>query len=171
MAIPTANGHQNGNGVESTEVADGHFSSERNHTNTSISHQETRKLRTERHVFESSSTFSSEQQITVLRQTVTTTRAKLICELRDVTEHDINSLTMETFLEYIESERLTNMPQRGSRWDKVLKWAEFFALQISGYETALEPFVPQSKDAAQLIWASCRALIEVGLFFPWWPVF
>lgn len=76
-------------------------------------------------------------------------------------EHYIDSMNMESFLEYIEDERLTNMPQRGCRWDKVLQWAEYFALQISGYEMVLAPFVPDSREAAQLIWASCRSLIEV----------
>lgn len=156
--MPSTNGHQDG--VE-MKVTNGHATTGETRTNTSVSLEETRKSRTEKHTYESSSTFSSEQQITILRQTVTATRVKLICELRHVNEYDIDSMTVESFLEYIESERLTNMPQRGSRWDKVLKWAEFFALQISGYEKALERFVPHSMNAAQLIWASCRALIEV----------
>ena len=55
------------------------------------------------------------------------------------------------------------MPHRGSRWDKVLKWAEFFALQISGYVKAVEAFVPQSFMAAKLIWAASHTLLEVSL--------
>jgi hypothetical protein len=55
------------------------------------------------------------------------------------------------------------MPQRGSRWDKVLKWAEFFALQISGYEKAVSPFISHGKGAVKLIWAACRVLIEVSV--------
>ena len=81
-------------------------------------------------------------------------------------EHYISSITISGFLKYIERERLTSMPHRGSRWDKVLKWAEFFALQVSGYSTVVEPFVPDSKDAAKLILAACRVLLEVGFSSP-----
>lgn len=70
-------------------------------------------------------------------------------------------MTIEGFLEYIERQRLTYMPHRGSRWDKVLKWAEFFALQISSYAMAVESFVPDSKVAAKLIWSASRTLLEV----------
>ena len=54
------------------------------------------------------------------------------------------------------------MPHRGSQWDKVLKWAEFFALQISGYASAIESFVPDIQKAAKLIWAASRTLLEVS---------
>ena len=61
------------------------------------------------------------------------------------------------------------MPHRGSRWDKVLKWAEFFALQISGYAKALESFVPDSHTAAKLIWVASQTLLEVSPhpYLPW----
>jgi hypothetical protein len=105
-------------------------------------------------------TFTSDQQVTVLRQTVIATRSRLIAELSHVNAHYIDSMTVESFLEYIERERLTHMPRRGSRFDKVLKWAEFFALQISGYEKAVHSFVPDSKNAAKMIWAASRVLVE-----------
>ena len=107
-------------------------------------------------------TFTSDQQVTVLRQTVLSTRARLIGDLSQVDDHYIDSITIESFLEYIEDERLCNMPQHGSSWDKVLKWAEFFALQVSGYENTVRTFVPDSSVAAKLIWATCRVLIEVS---------
>ena len=55
------------------------------------------------------------------------------------------------------------MPHRGSRWDKVLKWAEFFAIQMSGYEDAVRSFVPDSIEAAKLIWVACRVLLDVSM--------
>ena len=64
-------------------------------------------------------------------------------------------------MDYIERERLTHMPRQGSRWDKVLRRAEFFGLQISRYEEVISKFVPESETAAKLIWAACRVLIEV----------
>ena len=106
--------------------------------------------------------FSSDQQITVLQETVVTTRQKFIADFDDVDESYIGSMTIEVFLNYIERQRLTHMPHRGSHWDKVLKWAEFFALQISGYATAVEGFISDSKPAARLIWTACRTLLQVG---------
>ena len=93
---------------------------------------------------------------------VVSTWAKFIEEFDHVDEHYISSITIGNFLKYIERERLTSMPHRGSRWDKVLKWAEFFALQVANYSTAVEPFVPDSRDASKLILAACRVLLEVS---------
>ncbi|KAL8713127.1 MAG: hypothetical protein Q9220_002648 [cf. Caloplaca sp. 1 TL-2023] len=70
-----------------------------------------------------------EQTTTVLIETVTMARTRFIADFDDVDEHYIQTLTIEEVLEYIEHQRLTHMPHRGSHWDKVLKWAEFFALQ------------------------------------------
>lgn len=95
--------------------------------------------------------FAKDQQITVLQETVISTLGKFVAQFDRVDEHYIHSMTIDGFLEYIERQRLTYMPHRGSRWDKVLKWAEFFGLQISGYAKTVESFVPDSKLAAKLI--------------------
>ena len=71
-------------------------------------------------------------------------------------------MSIENLLEYIERQRLTAMPHRGCHWDRVLKWAEFFALQVSGYAIAIEDFVPASQKAAKLIWTCCHSLIEAS---------
>lgn len=71
-------------------------------------------------------------------------------------------MTIEGFLDYIERERLTHMPHKGSKWDKVLKWAEFFAIQTRGYELAVGSFVPDSGVAAKLIWVAMRVLLGVS---------
>ncbi|KAL8729508.1 MAG: hypothetical protein Q9166_004680 [cf. Caloplaca sp. 2 TL-2023] len=105
---------------------------------------------------------SSEQQITILKETVTVTCQKFIADFNEVDEHYIYSMTVEEYFEYIERQRLTHMPHRGSHWDKVLKWAEFFGLQVSGYANTVEPFIAESKFAARLIWTACRALLELG---------
>ena len=110
--------------------------------------------------------FSAEQQITVLRESVTTVRRKFVAELDDVDESSIQSITVDDVLDYIERQRLTHMPHRGSHWDNVLKWTEFFALQVSGYAVVIEPFVPESKAAAKLIWTASQTLLNVRLSFP-----
>jgi len=106
--------------------------------------------------------FSKDQQITVLHETVISTWSKFVAEFDQVDEHLIESMTVEGFWEYIERQRLTYMPHRGSRWDKVLKLAEFFGLQVSGYAKAFGSFVPESEAAAKLMWAASHTLLEVS---------
>ncbi|KAL8964252.1 MAG: hypothetical protein Q9183_004586 [Haloplaca sp. 2 TL-2023] len=115
-------------------------------------------LRSESDTFSS----SSEQHLTVFRESVTITRRKFVADIDDVSEADIENASVENFLDFIEHQRLTHMPHRGSHWDKVLKWAEFFAVQVSGYAAALESFVPESKTAAQLIWTASMSLVRLG---------
>ena len=105
--------------------------------------------------------FSNDRQVTILRETVLSTCSRLVTEFDDVDESFIHNMSIELFLDYVERQRLTYMPHRGSRWDKVLKWTEYFALQISSYAKAVESFVPDSDIAAKLMWIACRALLEV----------
>ncbi|KAL9615079.1 MAG: hypothetical protein Q9167_000502 [Letrouitia subvulpina] len=114
-----------------------------------------------------STSYSQDQQVTVLQETVVVIRKKFITDFDEIDETLISKMTIETFLNYIERQRLTHMPHRGSHWDKVLKWAEFFALQVSGYAAAVEAFVPDSRNAASLIWTASRALLQVGALA--WP--
>lgn len=112
---------------------------------------------------ETHQTSTSEQQVTVLHESVIAIHRKFVADLDDVEESSIERITMEDVLEYIERQRLTHMPHRGSHWDKVLKWAEFFALQVSGYAAAMEPFAPEGKAAARLIWIATQSLLDVSL--------
>lgn len=114
--------------------------------------------------------FSEKQQVTLLHDLVVGTRRKFIADFDDVEESFIHNSTIDGFLEYIERQRLTHMPHRGSHWDKVLKWAEYFALQLSGYVTAVESFLPDSKIAAQLIWTALQSLLRVSLSSFIWGV-
>lgn len=107
-------------------------------------------------------TYSQTQQITILRETVASAYGKITRALSGIGDKDIDQMDIENFLEYIEQQRLTAMPHRGCHWDRVLKWAEFFALQISGYAKAIESFVPSSQKAAKLILTCCYSLIEVS---------
>lgn len=133
-----------------------------NGTTNNTRHSSQSYASTSRRWGESSVSFPKDQQVTVLQETVVTTRRKFVEDFDDVNDADIRSLTIEGFLQFIERQRLTHMPHRGSRWDKVLKWAEFFALQISGYSKAVKGFVRDSDQAAKLIWAAACALLELG---------
>jgi hypothetical protein len=148
---PTANGKISGvrNGESYREI--------RSETQVNRNSRTQIKTKTENYV-----QFTADQQITVLIETIITTRGRLVADIDHVQEHTIDNATIEGFLDYIERERLTHMPHRGSTWDRVLKWAEFFALQVSAFENVVKSFVPESENAAKLIWIASRALLELG---------
>jgi hypothetical protein len=106
-------------------------------------------------------TLKSDEQITVLRQTIIVTRRKFIDDITDVTAHGIDDMSAETFLKYLDDQRLMHCPEHGSKWDRVLQWAEFFAFQVSRYDDVVGSFLQGSESAAKLIWSACRVLIEV----------
>lgn len=70
--------------------------------------------------------------------------------------------SLDSFLDFVASDRLRRVPHRGSRWDKILRWAEYFAIQISILHESVGPFAPNSTEAARLIWQSCQTLLQVG---------
>ena len=109
------------------------------------------------------SNLPTEQQVTILHESIISVRRNFLADLDDVEESTIEGIGMEDVFEYIERQRLTHMPHRGSHWDKVLKWAEFFAVQMSGYAAAVEPFAPEGKAAARLIWIATQNLLSVSL--------
>ena len=105
--------------------------------------------------------YSSTEQLTMVEEVITIVRRKII-QLDNVDEDYIKSTTIESFLEFITKERLTRVPHRGSLWDRVLKYAEYFALQISAYGRSIRAFAPQSERGSQLALANCRLLLELG---------
>jgi hypothetical protein len=166
-AAPTTNGSTNGHTSvdidDRTTVHDTinemNIVQKKRRTESHASHTGTRSISRSSHAH----TFTNDQHVTVLRQTVITTRTRLISELSHVDAHYIDSMTVESFLKFTERQRLMHMPRRGSRWDRVLTRAEYFALQISRYEKQIHSFVPDSRNAARMIWAAARVLIEVSL--------
>ena len=94
-------------------------------------------------------------------ETTQTIKGRIIRELDDVDEHYFKSVTLESYLEFIADQRLIHMPRKGSQWDRVLKAAEFFGLQIYRFGSAVSHFVEESKYASFAALASCRLLLEV----------
>lgn len=70
--------------------------------------------------------------------------------------------SLDSFLDFVASDRLRRVPHRGSRWDKILRWAEYFAIQISILHETVGSFAPNSTETARLIWQSCQTLLQVG---------
>lgn len=90
-------------------------------------------------------------------------RPKLLTTLKGTKEEKlVTGISSESLLAFIADERLRRMPHRGSRWDKILKWAEDFAKKLSLFEVTDDSFIPSSKEAVQLILASLQLLLLVG---------
>ncbi|KAL1627735.1 hypothetical protein SLS56_006184 [Neofusicoccum ribis] len=90
-------------------------------------------------------------------------RARLQAELKGSKEESLAAgITIESFLGFIGAERLRRMPPKGSRWDKILKWAEYFATSLSLFEEAVETFVASSQEAVELIFAALQILLQLG---------
>jgi hypothetical protein len=94
------------------------------------------------------------------------TRARIVCELEDVTESYFETTDPDSYFEYIADERLTHMPARGSQWDRVLKEAEFFGYQISNFASHLDAFVKEWQLVRDIALASCKLLLEVHVTSP-----
>ncbi|KAJ5888603.1 nacht domain protein [Penicillium taxi] len=90
-------------------------------------------------------------------------RARLQAELKASKEEYIsNGISIESFLGFIGQERLRRMPAEGSRWDKILKWAEYFATSLSVFEEAVDTFVASSKETVELIFECFQILLQMG---------
>lgn len=99
----------------------------------------------------------------IVTDAVFTYRPKLELELKGSKEANLaEGVSSEFLLIFISNERLKRMPARGSRWDKILKWAEDFAKKLALFEVTDESFIPSSKEAVELICASIQLLLLVG---------
>lgn len=63
--------------------------------------------------------------------------SRIVKEFDTIDATLMSNMTIEIFSDYIARERLSSMPHRGSLWDRVLRWAEFYALQIDAYAKKL----------------------------------
>jgi hypothetical protein len=105
------------------------------------------------------------EKVTVLRETTNKVTASCKRELGPSSAEVVEGATeVGVVLDYIAAERLRCMPHSGSRYDKVLRWAEFFAAQINSFSHSVSEFVTSSSEAAQLIWGSCLLLLQVRVF-------
>ncbi|KFY35273.1 hypothetical protein V494_06061 [Pseudogymnoascus sp. VKM F-4513 (FW-928)] len=71
--------------------------------------------------------------------------------------------SVEAFFDAVARIRLHQMPHDSSRWDKVLKWAEFFAGQVQGYSEELGPKYISVLEKAFRIFYSCGITLRFFL--------
>lgn len=84
-----------------------------------------------------------------------------------VYQSSISDVSYVNFLEWIRAERLTTLPHKGSRWDKVLIRALYFAEQLHNFDQAIQSFALDSQAAAAVGYGHARLLLEVCILpFP-----
>lgn len=88
--------------------------------------------------------------------------ARILKDFDTIDASLMGNMNIETFSDYIARERLSSMPCRGSLWDRVLRWAEFYALQIDNYAKKIESFVPECQYATKQIYTLLRSIVELG---------
>ena len=103
------------------------------------------------------------ERLTIVSEVVIAIRRKIIGAIDEVENSYYESMTFDSYLQFITHERLTRMPHRGSRWDRILKNAEFFGVQLAAFSEGVSPIVTGSDDALATGLANARLLIEVGL--------
>lgn len=88
-------------------------------------------------------------------------------ELGTTTSFRLLDSSHETLLEWIRTQRMSNLPGEGSCYDKVLAWAQLFVQRLHSFDLAVEEFAGDSYLAAQLSYGYCAILLEVraGAFY------
>ncbi|KAF3909980.1 hypothetical protein ABW20_dc0109156 [Dactylellina cionopaga] len=73
-----------------------------------------------------------------------------------------SALTLQGLTDFIHAQRLRDMPDKGSTWDKILRWALIYARRIDEFATTIEPYYRSSSSMARDIWSCCRSLLQLG---------
>lgn len=73
----------------------------------------------------------------------------------------LSNASYESLLEWISTQRMSNLPPEGSSYDKVLAWAQLFVERLHSFDLAIEEFAGDSYLAAQLAYGYCTILLEV----------
>ncbi|KAK3322767.1 hypothetical protein B0H66DRAFT_555192 [Apodospora peruviana] len=85
-----------------------------------------------------------------------------ICKFGDYNEHYFKTMNLESYLEYISDERLIHMPRRGSDWDRVLRTAQFFGLQLWAFGSDIGQFTSGTESASITALGSTQILLKIG---------
>ena len=112
----------------------------------------------ETHIVETASHFD---KLTMVSEASITIRRRLIDSVEEVDGDFYEKMTFKTFLDFVTRERLTRMPHRGSTWDRVLKHAEYFGVQVQAYGESVSGFVRGSEQAICTALGNAKLLLEV----------
>ncbi|XPS69175.1 hypothetical protein M3J09_001452 [Ascochyta lentis] len=101
-------------------------------------------------------------KIGFVQESAMSLRKKSMADLGAGVHQSISDVSYVDFLEWIRSERLTTLPHKGSRWDKVLIRALYFAEQLHNFDQAIQSFALDSQAAAAVGYGHARLLLELG---------
>ncbi|KAI4660911.1 uncharacterized protein J4E79_005479 [Alternaria viburni] len=104
----------------------------------------------------------NQYQTSMVQDSAASLRKKSMAELGAGVFQSIGNVSYVAFLEWIRSERLTTLPHKGSRWDKVLIRALYFAEQLHKFEQAVKPFAQDSSSAATIGYGHAQLLLELS---------
>jgi tetratricopeptide (TPR) repeat protein len=100
-------------------------------------------------------------KIGFVQESAISLRKRSFSELGAGVSNNISDVSYVNFLEWIRAERLTTLPHKGSRWDKVLIRALYFAEQLQNFDQAIQGFALDSQAAAAVGYGHARLLLEV----------
>jgi hypothetical protein len=103
-------------------------------------------------------------KIGLVQESAAALKKRSMAELGAGVYQSVSNVSYVNFLEWIRSERLTTLPHKGSRWDKVLIRALYFAEQLHNFEQAIQSFALDSSAAASIGYAHAQLLLEVCYF-------
>ncbi len=85
----------------------------------------------------------------------------IILSLDGYEESIFRNANLRAYLQHVATERLIDMPRRGTDWDRVLRTAHFFGQQIWAFGEQVGQFATSGKEAASTSLVGCRILLEV----------
>jgi hypothetical protein len=101
-------------------------------------------------------------KIGFVQDTAISLKKKSMSELGAGVYQSVANVSFVHLLEWVRTERLTTLPHKGSRWDRVLIRALYFAEQLHNFDTAIQGFALDSNAAASLGYGHARLLLELG---------
>lgn len=112
----------------------------------------------------SSNALAGDSSITsLLQSTASSLEKRSIAELGSGAVESISTTSFVNLVEFIGTERLSSLPHKGSKWDKVLMRALYFAEQQHGFEKMVKSFGTEDISAVSLGYGYARLLLKVNL--------
>lgn len=107
------------------------------------------------------------QKVNVLRETIEKVSSSSRRDLDSSSSKTLlNTTDAGAVLDFIAAERLRCMPHSGSRYDKVLRWAEIYVLHVGAFAQSVSDAVASSLEGTQQIWGSVLLLLQVSVRRP-----
>jgi hypothetical protein len=103
----------------------------------------------------------SSNKIGLVQESGSSLQKRSIAELGAGIYQGISNVSYINLLEWIRTERLTTLPHKGSRWDKVLIRALYFAEQLNNFDKAIQPYALDSSAAAAVGYGHAQLLLGV----------